>query len=179
MPSPTKTHSTLHVAAYARGSLDHPDPQEQLARLEELAADLGLPAPIPFIDASGHASTPAWSSLLAACSRGEVQVLLLPAFHRAVSSIRQLDALLARMERCQVRLISEADRFDSASSRGRIARQLASCFASFEEEAHRERTREGQARGRAAGRVPGRRVESQGGQPQGASPCLQHPPALA
>ncbi len=162
MPSPTSTHSTLHVAAYARASLDHPDPQEQLARLEELAADLSLPTPTPFIDTQGHAATPAWSHLLAACSRGEVGVILVVAFHRFAGSIKQLTRTLDRLNARGVRLISEGDQFDSATSRGRIAHQLVSCFVSFEEVGRSERVREGQEQARRQGRRPGRRSCSGG-----------------
>lgn len=158
-PAPSSLKGDLtssQVIAYVRASLDHPDDKAQLLQLQQLAEDLGLPAPTPFIDTDGHTLTPAWSNLLAACHQDEVRVILVVAFHRFAGSLRQLTQTLDKLAARDVRLISEADQFDSASSRGRIIAQGWRCVADFEQAGRSERVREGQERVKREGRSVGR-----------------------
>jgi DNA invertase Pin-like site-specific DNA recombinase len=143
----------MKAALYTRVSTkDQQDPRTQLEPLRVWAAGKGFEAQ-EYVDvgwSGAKQSRPALDAALAACRRGEVQVLAVVALDRLARSTAHAAQLFEELHALGVELVSLREAIDTRTPSGRALMQMAAVFAELERSLIVERIRAGLARAKVA-----------------------------
>ena len=158
--TPPSEDEIVRVAIYARVStLNHQDPEMQLAELREHAARRGWQIVGEYIDrgvSGAKESRPALNRLMADAHSRKFDAVLVWKIDRFGRSLKHLVNSLAELVAWRVAFISLRDNFDLSTASGRLMFQVIGAMAEFERALTQERVRAGLSKARAKGRVLGR-----------------------
>jgi len=158
--TPPSEDEIARVAIYARVStLNHQDPEMQLAELREHAARRGWQIVGEYIDrgvSGAKESRPALNRLMADAHSRKFDAVLVWKIDRFGRSLKHLVNSLAELVAWRVAFISLRDNFDLSTASGRLMFQVIGAMAEFERALTQERVRAGLSKARAKGRVLGR-----------------------
>lgn len=150
----------MKAALYCRASTREQHVDAQLGPLRTWASSKGYEAQ-EFLDegwSGAKARRPGLDAALAACRRGEVQVLAVVGLDRLARSTSHAAALFEELHALGVELVSLREAIDSRTPSGRALMQMAAVFAELERSLIVERVHAGIAaakcRGTRCGRPP-------------------------
>lgn len=157
----TKSNRQLRAALYARVSTTGhgQDVGLQLDELRQVADQRGWKV-VEFVD-DGISGTkedrPALNDLMAAVSKGQIDIVVVWRLDRLGRSLQQLLRLLEHFRSCGAQFVSIHDPgMDGTSPSGRLMQHLIGAFCQFEAEIIKERVTAGVRRAQAAGKHCGR-----------------------
>jgi DNA invertase Pin-like site-specific DNA recombinase len=140
------TQTIARVALYARVStLNHQDPEMQLAELREYAGRRGC-----------KESRPALNRLMSDACRRRFDAVLVWKIDRFGRSLKHLVNALAELAALGVAFVSLRDNLDLSTPSGRLMFQIIGAMAEFERALIQERVRAGLRNARSKGRRLGR-----------------------
>ena len=128
---------------------------QNLARQEALAADLGIENKNVFVDVMSGKNTerPKLQEMLAYIRNGDI--LIIESFSRLGRSLRDLLDIIAQLEKKGVTLQSQKEGVCTDSASGRLQIALFAAISQFERDIMLERQAEGVQAAKAAGRYTG------------------------
>ena len=150
------------AAIYARVSTkNHQTPQNQIARLREVADKAGWEIVEEFVDrgisgAKGRDKRPAFDRLCMAATRREIDVVMAWSVDRLGRSLQDLVAFLGDLQAAGVDLYLDRQGVDTTTPAGKALYQMMGVFAEFERAMIQERVHAGLSRARAEGKRLGR-----------------------
>lgn len=149
----------MRAALYARVSTaDRQSPETQLLALREYAGRRGFEIQDEWVDrASGRKeSRKAFTTLLQAARRREVDVVIVAAYDRLSRSLHELVNTAGELEALGVHLVSLREGTDTTTPQGRLVFGFMATLAEFESALIAERIRSGLDRARSEGKTLGR-----------------------
>jgi DNA invertase Pin-like site-specific DNA recombinase len=156
-----RTERTKRVALYARVSTvdKGQDVGLQLLDLRRYVTARGWTLHQEYIDDGVSAfkvSRPALDSMLEACRKRQVDVVLVWRLDRLGGSLKHLLTILDELRGLGIAFASYQENLDWTTATGQLMFQLLGAFAEFERQLIRERVRAGLANAREKGKVLGR-----------------------
>ena len=145
--------TSVKVAVYARASVSRGLEFDSVtAQTEAIRAYIAsqqalgwVAIPEPFVDdgySGGSIDRPAFTRLMDAVGRGEVNVIVVHRLDRLSRSLLDFAQVCDRLEKRGIALVSVTQQFSTATSLGKLTLGILMSFAQFERETIRERTRD-------------------------------------
>ena len=148
------------TALYARVStFAGQDPRMQLRELREYCERRGLQIVEEYVDrgiSGSRERRPALDSMMAACRKRQVDVVVVYRYDRFARSLRQLVNALEEFRCLGIDFISLHEGVDTSTPNGRLIFGIFASIAEFERELIRDRVRSGLASAKAKGKRLGR-----------------------
>ena len=154
----------MKAAIYARVSTTNGQPpQNQLSRLQDVAAKAGWTVVEEFVDrgisgAKGRDKRPAFDRLCTAITRRDIDIVMAWSVDRLGRSLQDLVGFLGDLAAAGVHLYIDRQGVDTTTPGGKALFQMMGVFAEFERAMIQERINAGIARARKHGTKSGRPI---------------------
>ncbi len=159
MPTePPETRAVLYARVSTEDQVEGTSLDVQVERCQAWASSQGWTVVGTYIDegvSGALASRPKLDEMLAAVRAGGIQAVVVAKLDRLGRMVSNTSALLAELDSAGVAFVSVAERFDSTTPTGRLARNIAAVFGEHERDVIRERTSSGLLRVAQDGYWPG------------------------